>query len=128
MKAMQLTMSALVALLLGFGIACGGDPDEAEGGYSALIEYVIPEHLVPESVWQMAPPSCDGVLMDDMIHISQAENAPSLGVVLDSDGEALCVDTWDAISIELDRVKGDPSPDPMRPMLETPIEPPGGMD
>jgi hypothetical protein len=99
------------------GIACGGEPDDASGGYGALIEYVIPERLIPESVWQMAPPSCDGILRDDMIHISHAENAPSLGVVIDEDGEPICVDTWDAIHIELSRVKGDPSPDPMRPIM-----------
>jgi hypothetical protein len=122
MKA-QLILAALLALLLGFGIACGGEPDPSEGSYSALLEYVVPERLVPESVWQMAPPSCEGVLMDDMIQISQAEGAPTLGVVFDAEGEPLCVDTWSAIRLELTRVMGDPSPDPMRPLLE-PIEMP----
>lgn len=127
MRVKQLTTSAVLALCLGLGFACGGEPDPADGSYGALLEYVVPERLVPEAVWQMAPPSCDGVLMDDMIHISQAENAPALGVVLNELGEAICVDTWSAIRIELDRVKGDPSPDPMHPIIE-PIEMPGGSD
>ncbi len=92
----------------------------------ALIEYILPQHLVPQDIWQMAPASCEGVLSDDMIEISPAENAPSLGVVLDEAGDAICVDTWAAIRIEIDRVKGDPSPDPMRPLEIPPLEMPDG--
>lgn len=119
----HLTTSALLIGLFGLS-ACGGEPDPASSYHGALIEYVIPEHLVPEDIWQMVPPSCEGLLTDDMIHISPAENAPSLGVVLDASGEAICVDTWAAIRIEIDRVKGDPSPDPMRPLEVPPLEMP----
>jgi hypothetical protein len=117
----QLTLLTFLACLLA---ACVGAPDETGHNHDALIEYILPEHLVPEDIWQMAPPSCDGLLSDDMIQISPAENAPSLGVVLDEEGEAICVDTWAAIRIEIDRVKGDPSPDPMRPIEIPPLEMP----
>jgi hypothetical protein len=112
---MRRVIIGLSLLLLG-SIACGGEPDDAGGGYGALLEYVVPEHLIPESVWQTAPPGCDGRLRGDVIHISRAENAPLLGVVIDEDGNPICVDSWDAIQIELSRVMGDPSPDPMRPI------------
>ncbi len=110
-------------VLAGLVVACA-EPEPASH-QDALIEYILPEHRVPEDVWQMAPPSCEGLLSDDMVHISPAENAPSLGVVLDDDGEAICVDTWAAIRLEIDRVKGDPSPDPMHPLELPPLQMPG---
>jgi len=125
-----LTPGLILGLILGSSLAlfggsaaCGGEPDPSGANYGALLEYVVPERFISEAIWQMAPASCGGVLSDDMIRIGHAAGAPALGVVLDEAGRAICVDTWDAIHIELNRIKGDPSPDPMLP-----IELPGGDD
>lgn len=109
-----------LSMALTLVIGCGGEPDPSGSTYGPLLEYVIPDHLVPAEVWQTAPPSCGGVLADDVISIGHAEGAPALGVVLDEAGRAICVDTWAAIRIELSRVQGDPSPDPMMP-IEVPL-------
>lgn len=121
LRLFQLSLGLSVALLLGVG--CAADPDPSAAQYGALVEYVLPERFIPADVWETAPPSCGGILVDDMIQIGHAVGAPTLGVVLDEAGHAICVDTWDAIHSELSRIKGDPSPDPMMP-LELPFEMP----
>ncbi|MBW2461232.1 MAG: hypothetical protein JRH11_06270 [Deltaproteobacteria bacterium] len=123
------TLGLIVGLSLALfaGAACGGEPDPSGADYGALLEYLIPDRFIPEEVWQTAPASCGGILSDDMIRIGHAAGAPALGVVLDEVGRAICVDTWDAIHIELSRIKGDPSPDPMMP-IELPADVPGAGD
>ena len=116
-------LSSVTALCVAACVAaCTADvreePSSADDGL--LLELTIPvDGIVDESVWRHAPKSCEGVLIDEReIHrIARAENAPGLAVVLDDDGDALCVDTIESIAIELERVSGDPSPDPMMPKM-----------
>jgi hypothetical protein len=112
----------LIALCLAAGLgACTADVREpASGEEATLIELTIPvEGFVDEAVWRHAPDGCEGRLLHESeIHrIARAENAPSLAVVIDDEGEVLCVDTIESIAIELERVSGDPSPDPMMPKM-----------
>lgn len=109
---------ALAAFALTTFEGCVSEDGAGVGQEQGLsLDYVVPSFLVPEEIWmQDALAGCEGRLHDDDIAVAWAEGAPSLGVVLDENGRAICVDTWQAIQIELDRVKGDPSPDPMRPL------------
>jgi hypothetical protein len=70
--------------------------------------------VIATALWHAAPAGCEGRLGARDIHLGWAEGSEELGVVL-SRGEILCVDSWAAIEAELDRLKGDPSPDPMLP-------------
>jgi hypothetical protein len=103
--------------LLGALTGCVGGPDTGQE-QGLLIDEVLPGYLVPASIWmQDSLAGCEGRLSDDEdVAVAWAEGEPSLGVVLDENGQAICVDTWEDIQLELDRVKGDPSPDPMRPL------------
>ena len=90
----------------------GGSSDEAG---SATVGLIGPDAgVIAAARWHAAPAGCEGRLPSGQVHIGWAEGASGLGVVL-SRGEILCVDSWDAIAAELDRLKGDPSPDPMLP-------------
>ena len=110
--------SCLIALCLA---ACTADVREpASAEEYTLLELTIPVRgLVEEAVWRLAPDGCEGLIDDegDIHRIARAENAPGLVVVIDDEGEALCVDTIESIAIELERVSGDPSPDPMMPKM-----------
>ena len=79
--------------------------------------YPVPEHTVSEGIWRELPATCDGFAEHGDLETAYAENAPSLGVLM-LEGEPVCVDTWDGIQIELERVLGDPSPDPMHPLMQ----------
>ena len=105
---------AVLGLLAGLGGGCTSSEPAGSEGDALLVEE--PVFLVPEWMWRMAPEGCEGRVDEDLFFVARAQNEPDLGVVLDGEGVPVCVDTWDSIRIELDRVKGDPSPDPMRPM------------
>jgi len=109
---------AWLASLVALGCV-GGEPGASE---AALRDFglVVPGATIEERVWQTAPLGCDGLLDDDAdvldelgYDLMHAEGAPDLGVVMDGN-MPVCVDTWEAIHIELEKVLGDPSPDPMR--------------
>lgn len=112
----------LLVYVIALGLAaCTADVREpTSAGDGTLIELTVPVlGFVDEAVWRLAPNSCEGRLEGeaDVHRIARAENAPGLVVVLDDEGEALCVDTIESIAIELERVSGDPSPDPMMPKM-----------
>jgi hypothetical protein len=106
-----------LAFVLAFAAASACSPTQPSGESDAL-SVAEPAFLVPETLWRMAPAGCEGLIDEDLFFIARAQNEPDpdLGVVVDGDGVVVCVDTWESIRIELDRLKGDPSPDPMRPM------------
>jgi len=99
------------ALVTGLSVGCmsGSEPSAATAGLIGPDAGVI-----AASRWHQAPAGCEGLLPEGDIHIGWAEGTEELGVVL-SRGEILCVDSWAAIEAELDRLKGDPAPDPMLP-------------
>jgi len=101
---------SLACLLALAGCMSGGEsPSAASAGL------VGPDAgVIAASLWHAAPAGCEGRLGSQDVHIGWAEGTEELGVVL-SRGEILCVDSWAAIEAELDRLKGDPSPDPMLP-------------
>lgn len=106
----------LIALALA-GVLTGclaGPVDEEEGAHqdALLTADVDRELIVPEALWREAPRGCAGLIADGVV-FGRAENAPGLGVAFSSEGELLCVDTWDAIQDLVARFRGDPSPDPM---------------
>ena len=78
--------------------------------------FPIPEQTVSEGIWRDLPATCDGIAEEGNLETAFAENAPALGVLM-LEGEPVCVDTWNGIRIELERVLGDPSPDPMHPLM-----------
>lgn len=107
-----------VAIFLTVSVAaCVAEPVSSASSEGELLELGLPlEGEVAERVWRSAPSGCEGRLSaEDIEHIAWAENAPGLGVVLDEHGDPLCVDTLESIAVEVEKVKGDPSPDPMRP-------------
>lgn len=107
-----------VAVILAVSLtACAAEPVSSASSEGELLELGLPlEGEVAERVWRSAPSGCEGRLSaEDIEHVAWAENAPGLGVVLDEEGEVLCVDTLESIAIEVEKVKGDPSPDPMHP-------------
>ncbi|NOY94392.1 MAG: hypothetical protein GXP55_24715 [Deltaproteobacteria bacterium] len=92
------------------GCMSGGEPP---GAVSA--DLIGPDAgVIATAVWNAAPAGCEGRMSGGNVHIGWAEGRAELGVVL-SRGQILCVDSWAAIEAELDRLKGDPSPDPMLP-------------
>ena len=103
--------------LVGMGApGCVGHIGEDTGTDNAYLIDLEPSGEVAASVWQEAPEGCHGRL--DMVEtwtVAWAEGEPSLGVVVDEDGTAICVDTWDSIADALSHAMGDPSPDPMLP-------------
>lgn len=108
-------VSALV--LLGACIAEPYEPTSADEASLLDIDLEL-DGAVDERIWRHAPAGCEGRLFDDAVHrIARAEGAPDLAVVLDEDGDPVCVDTIESIAIELERLEGDPSPDPMYPKM-----------
>lgn len=111
----------LSGLLVLFLVACVGEIGETtSAGDEPLFELELPvEGVVDESIWRAAPEGCEGRLYEDADarRIAHAENAPGLAVVLDEEGDPVCVDTLESIAIELERLEGDPSPDPMYPKM-----------
>jgi hypothetical protein len=101
----------LVALLVAPACTTTGP-----GGESDALSVAEPVFLVPESMWRMAHEGCEGLIDEEFFFLARAENEPDLGVIVDGEGDVVCVDTWESIELELDKVMGDPSPDPMRPM------------
>lgn len=105
------------ALVLGACVAEPLEPTSADEASLIEIELEI-EGAIDEKIWRHAPAGCEGRLFDDAVHrIARAEGAPDLAVVLDEDGDLVCVDTIESIAIELERLEGDPSPDPMYPQM-----------
>jgi hypothetical protein len=111
-------MQCLATLCLaGTLVACAaetGTETEAETGF---LLYSVETISLEADVWMQLPEGCDGLISGSEIRLASAEGAPALGVVLDSGGDPVCVDTWDAIAVELEEVYGDPSPDPMLPRV-----------
>ena len=103
--------------------ACVGHVGES-GDESPSIEHAFlldldPAGEVAARVWMDAPQSCEGQLEAvETWTLHYAEGAPSLGVIIDENGDAVCVDNWSSIREELERAMGDPSPDPMLPVLD----------
>ena len=98
--------------------SCAGEESREEALILGMASFDVPrpELTIPEGIWRDLPAGCEGVLGDgEEVTVAYAENAPTLGVLL-YEGEPLCVDTWGILHIELERVLGDPSPDPMRPL------------
>jgi len=101
--------AAMLSAGLGVGCVGGSEPSAASAGLLG------PDAgMIAASRWHQAPAGCEGLVPDGDIHIGWAEGEAGLGVVL-SRGTILCVDSWAAIEAELDRLKGDPAPDPMLP-------------
>ncbi len=105
-------------LLLG-GLACTAEPVSPTSSGEELIELGLTvDGVVGEAVWRRAPAGCEGRLdAGEVGRVAWAENAPGLGVVLDEEGDPLCVDTLESIAIEVEKLEGDPSPDPMHPTM-----------
>lgn len=118
---MRRTAFGIVAgcALLAWAGCVGGPGEPTSSEDHGLLELDVPvEGVIDERVWRHVPVGCEGRIdEDDIRHIARAENAPELGVVLDDDGDPVCVDTLESIAIELERLQGDPSPDPMYPKM-----------
>ncbi len=114
-------------------LGLGGCLADLEGSSHEIeLAFVPTVRYVDYSVWSELESGCDGALADLLsrdtlpgeIVFARAEGEESLGVIL-HEGIALCVDTWEILeqeaqllNLDLDHVKGDPSPDPMLPMEE----------
>ncbi len=107
---------ATALLLVVMGCAQPADDPTIELTLNEL-GFPVPEHTIDEGIWRELPASCDGFADHADLETAYAENAPSLGVLM-LGGEPVCVDTWAGIQIELERVLGDPSPDPMHPLMQ----------
>ena len=110
-----------VVLVAGLMAVCPGCVQPADDPNIAITlstqGFPIPDQTVSEGIWRDLPASCDGIAARGDLETAFAENAPALGVLM-YEGEPVCVDTWDGIRIELERVLGDPSPDPMHPRIQ----------
>lgn len=102
------SLAALVA-------ACAAETGTESEAQSGFLLYSVETISLEAEVWMHLPEGCDGLITGTEIRLAAAEGEPSLGVVLDEGGDPVCVDTWDAIALELEEVYGDPSPDPMLP-------------
>jgi len=117
-------MKRLLILLASFavvaGTSCAAEPADPASSEVRLVDLGVPlDGVVDEDIWRAAPAGCEGRLdgRDLVEKVARAENAPGLAVVVDEDGDALCVDSLESIAIELMKLQGDPSPDPMYPKL-----------
>lgn len=117
-------MKRLLILLASLAVvavtSCAAEPADPASSEVRLVDLGLPlDGVVDEAVWRAAPAGCEGRLRtNDLVEkVARAENAPGLGVVVDQDGDPLCVDSLESIAIELMKLHGDPSPDPMYPKL-----------
>lgn len=107
-----------LAFMVSIVAACAQQVDDPAISPALLQSgFPIPEHTVSERIWRDLPATCDGFAEHGELETAYAENAPALGVLM-YEGEPVCVDTWRGIQIELERVLGDPSPDPMHPLMQ----------
>lgn len=98
--------------LSGLLVSCVGGEDTSAASSAGLLG--PSGGVIAATRWHAAPAGCEGRLESQDVELGWAEGETGLGVVL-SRGEILCVDSWAAIEAELDRLKGDPTPDPMLP-------------
>ena len=117
---MKRLLIVLASLAVVAATSCAAEPADPGSSEVRLVDLGVPlDGMVDEAVWRAAPAGCEGRLDErDLVErVARAENGPGLGVVVDEDGDPLCVDSLESIAIELMKLQGDPSPDPMYPKL-----------
>lgn len=118
--------SVAITLVL---VALGGCVADVSGSHEIELAFIPTVRVVDYSVWSELENGCDGALASLFadntaaceVIFARAEGDETMGVILHG-GVALCVDTWEVLEreaelldVNLDHVKGDPSPDPMLP-------------
>lgn len=120
MKRLLILVAAVVA-----AASCAAEPADpgSVAASSSTVQLMdLGFHLdgaVAENVWREAPAGCEGRIDEyDLVdRVARAENAPGLAVVVTHGGVPLCVDSLESIALELMKLQGDPSPDPMYPKV-----------